>query len=298
MPDLRIPRRSGVHRIAAVALYRALLSQCRAAPITAHQRDEVQNIVRNRFKQAQHSHSIRRLKVAFEAGYQAIDQLDAAVAGNDESKSYILSLLERAPAKVKLPPATRIVPTKPTRAQAETSETENSQEPKRSILDRPIPLEQLTGRRHVPVLFSANRIPVLRIKKPQPASLSGVIRKRLEQRQARLDRKDRLNEEKILASREDEWDDLVEQEGQNFEAAMMREHGEPRWTSAITGALYEVEQQMQEEKERRRVMVEKMQAVVDRETELFKQEGWKGPMRSQGKWKTRQKLEKQTQEGD
>ena len=278
MPQFLVPRQSSAHRIAAIALYRTILTQCRGLPHTPEQRDELKHIVRNRFKQSQHVHSVRRLRISFEAGYEAIEYLDAAVGGKAEAKDYITGLLERAPAKVKQAPQSRSALEGSERAHEEEAGTD---EPKVLLFDRPLPLEKLTGKRHVPVLFNANHIPVLRLKKPQPASLSRFIRQRVEQRQARHDRRARLHDELRLAKREDEWDDLTaeltgQQEERSLKEAISGTQVEPQiectWSEALKEALSEVHRQLNEEKEKNRIMGEKMQAVVDRETEAFEKE--------------------------
>ena len=263
MPNLRIPRRSSQHRFAAIALYRALLAQCRAVPIAETQRSELQNIIRNRFKQAQHSASSRYLRVSFEAGYEAVDHLDAAAAGDSQSLEYLTSLLERAPSKTKLAKA---VPAKPVKRSEEGSDEDGYKYVKRSLFDRPIPLEQLSGKRNVPVLFNANGFPVLRIKKPQPESLSRYIRQRIEQRHAWHERRQRLYEDYTTATREDEWDRILAQ------AHGVSPSGEPNWRRAVDAAIDEVHGKLDQMKVKNRVMAEKMQAVVDREQELFEKE--------------------------
>jgi hypothetical protein len=269
MPQSLIPRRSGRHRIAAIALYRALLLQCRAITLPRIQRDELQNIVRNRFHDARHNTSPRQLTTSFEAGYEAIDHLDAAVAGNEENKSYIVSLLERAPLRVKQPKPSAQAPDKPASPIANPDT-----QPKLSIFDRPLTLEKLSGKRHVPVLFSANRIPVLRVKKPQPESLSGYIRARIEQRQGWHDRRHRLLEEVDLASHEDTWDEIIAKTAgpvpQDTRAVGWAK--EPRWRDVPSDGLGEVLRMILEEKKKNMVMAEKMQNVVDREQHLFDME--------------------------
>jgi len=246
------------------------------------QREELQNIVRNRFKQARHSHSTQRLKISFEAGYEAIDHLDASVAGNEESTRYVSELLQRAPAKTKLPPPPSHELLRALKRVQAANEAREPAQPKISILDRPRPLEQLSGRRHVPVLFNANHIPVLRIKKPQPPSLSRLIRQRVLQRQSRHDRRWRLSSEKELAKHEDEWDRLVADEVRAIESQTLMQSGagssampkarEPTWTSAISTAVREVQHQIDGEREKNRAMAEKMQAIVDKEKELHEAE--------------------------
>lgn len=274
MPAFLVPRKSTVHRLAAIALYRALLTQCSALP---KQRDELQNIVRNRFRQSQHVHSARRLRVSFEAGYEAVDRLDAAVSGDEAARGYITGLLERAPAKVKQAPAVK------QRKEAKEVDAVAEKE-KISLFDRPLPLEKLKGKRHVPVLFSANHIPILRLKKPQPESLSRFIRQRIEQRGARHDLRFALYEQLKVAGWEDEWDGLTaELTGQEHQAqgssmreamlgAKVKKEEEPTWKYAVDAAITEVHGQLGEEREKNRVTAEKMQAVVDRERELFEKE--------------------------
>lgn len=280
MPAYRIPRRSGPHRIAAIALFRALLAQCRRIDLDPVRHDELCSLIRNRFKQARHDQSTRRLKVSFEAGYEAVDLLDGAVAGNGESQSRILKLLEEdAPWKAKQPPpATRVASEKSRkdRSQLPSQTGEGSPAKRRpSLFDRPLPLSELSGRRHVPVLVSANQIPMLRIKKPQPESLTGYLNHRMKTRHKRHERRHRLGEELSIAEREDEWDYIVAEVGEgkrwNFQDSMTGEL-EPGWADAVEEGLQEVHQHLNEEREKNRDMAEKMQGVVDRETALYEKE--------------------------
>lgn len=287
-PKFRLPARSAEHRAATLALYRALLTQCRALPcsITTPQRNELQNIVRNRFRQARHLHSIRRLRISFQAGYEAIDHLDAAVGGDEASRGYILDLLKRAPERVKgppplAPPLPRLVANSPPRSTA-SYDTEEKKGP--SILDRPIPFAQLAGKRHIPVLFNANHIPVLRIKKPQPANLSGYLNARILKRQNQQNWRWHLNEEKSVAEREDEWDELLAEEaGVVIEGKTI---GEERvaWRDAFRDAIAELDWKLEEEKRRNREMAVKMLGVVDRERALFEREKVeRGRVRKEGR---------------
>ena len=284
MPRQFVPRQSGAHRIAAIALYRALITQCKAVPLDLHRQHELQYIVQNRFKQVRNLKSTRRLKLYFEAGYEAIDQLDAAVAGDVQSREYILSLLARAPADVKAAPPPYKLPKyiqkqlRKKERQLEERSTVDEKPPKPSIFDRrPLSLEKLTGARHVPVLFNANGIPVLRFKKPQPSNLSNYIRSRINLRQKRQDQCHRLEDELELASAEDEWDEIVEvygelRRGGGDEEEEEDEKEENDWVTAINQALTDLEKALAEEKEKNRVMATRMQELVDRERELFQQE--------------------------
>lgn len=53
-----------------IALFRALLQQCKSASLGDEHRCQVRNIIRNKFKANEHVHSKRRLTVAFHAGYE------------------------------------------------------------------------------------------------------------------------------------------------------------------------------------------------------------------------------------
>lgn len=285
MPRFLLPRRSSAHRIAAIALYRALLTQCRAlASLEAHQRHELQNIVRNRFKQARFTHSLKWLQLDFEAGYEAIDHLDAAVACREESRSYILDLLRRAPEKAKQNPHVVLTKRQQKALKKCGCHEENDAQEKReqssrpSILERPLPLEKLSGRRHVPVLFNAQGVPVLRIKKPQPQSLSSYINDKLKRKQKRNDTRHRLDAEFELAYAEDAWDDIITSEyvrmdtwqGQGLSAdTALRE---PRWKEAVDDARRENLNKVNAERRKNREMAERMQDIVDRERELYEKE--------------------------
>ena len=270
MPKIPVPWRIKAHREAAIALYRSLVAQCRRLPVERSQREELQNVVRNRFRETLQCQSRKELRISFEAGYEAIDHLDAAVGGNTDSTNYILELLRAAPAKIKLSPVRRpdLQEDKKKNLARRAPPDQGPRDKRPSMFDRPLPLSQLSGRRHVPVLFSAGNIPVLRFKKPQPATLSWFIRSRLKQRQKRHDLRYRLIYNCAIAKWEDEWDELVSLR----EEQRIPPKGEPSWEQAPRMAEQQVAWYLRKEKEMNRVMAEKMQAVVDREKKLFEKE--------------------------
>jgi hypothetical protein len=261
------------HRTSAIALYRALLQQTRAVPLPSQSQQELQNIVRNRCKQAIHLHSYQRLKLAFQAGYEAIDHLDAAIAGNEESTRFIAGLLARAPAGVKADPPVGLLlknKTRGSKSEGTIASTSLAQalrpKPSTELLSRPLPLAQLSGKRHVPVLFNANHIPILRIKKPQPENLSGFIKHRIKQRQRRHDRRHWLVEQIEFAQYEDLWDDIVARE------TGVGEQDEPTWAEEFVISKAEVDKAIWEEGRKNAEMAARMQGVVDREREAFEEE--------------------------
>ena len=275
MPSFLVPRHVSAHRISAIALYRALLHQTRAAPLPTQSQQELQNIVRNRCKQSIHLHSYQRLKLAFQAGYEALDHLDAAVAGDGKSASYIVGLLAKAPAKVKADPP-KAVPfqskskSKSKEPKSDDGSPATTKKPSPSeLFSRPHALSQLSGKRHVPVLFSANQIPILRIKKPQPEALSGFIKNRITQRQRRHDRRHWLTEQLEFAQYEDLWDEILEEQV-GIGGEIRGE--EPSWAEEFEIAKSEVDYRIKLEGRKNIAMAAKMQGIVDRETELYERE--------------------------
>jgi hypothetical protein len=272
MPPFLVPRHVSAHRTSAIALYRALLQQSRAVPLPTSSRTQLQNIVRNRCKQTIHLHSYRRLRLAFQAGYEALEHLDAAVAGDDKSASYIAELIGKAPAKVKAEPPRAVLAKG--RGGSKKDKNKSSEDvaaaafkPSAELFSRPHPLHELSGKRLVPVLFSASKIPVLRTRKPQPQNLSGFIKHRIQQRQRRHDRRHWLEEQIEFAQYEDLWDEILE-----GEVGDQRVWSEPTWAEEFQIAKEEVEFKIKEEGWKNSAMAVKMQDVVDRETEVLGRE--------------------------
>ncbi|KAH9844611.1 putative complex I LYR family protein [Teratosphaeria destructans] len=300
MPNYLLPRNQGAHRIAAVSLFRTLLAQCRALlALEAPQRHELQNIIRNRFKQARHISGQKLLRYQFEAGYEAVDCLDAAAAGEHQARLRLLQLLENVPVKVKQDPPVlipkRLRKTIRKRDRERNGPLEAEPVVKPSIFDRPLPLEQLSGRRKVPALFNAQGLPVLRIKKPQPQSLSGYIADKLSQRQKRHDLRHRLDEELNMARMEDEWDRIVDQQfgergtcskdagGHLFQRQFFGQQ-EPRWSGEFLRASRNLADQLKVQRERNIEIRDKMMEVVAKERELYEKEKAERTAEGRSKW--------------
>lgn len=261
MPQFLVPWKVSAHRHAAIALYRALLSQCSRSGLAPSQQQQLANVVRNRFKENRYNHSKKQIPVLFKAGYSAIDHLDAAVAGEEASRTYLIELLAKAPAKAKRPPFRKLE----AKAPNPTSPT-----PKRSILDRPLPLSELTGRRHIPRMVSAGGLPMLRIKKPQPHALGAYFRHRILKKTKRLDKLDQLKGDLQLSEQEDAWDDLVEAHGRS--RVLNKPEYEPSWRDAMAANCENMELTIAQEQGRDTEMAQKMQHVVDEERKLAKEE--------------------------
>ncbi|TID21480.1 putative dna repair protein [Venturia nashicola] len=195
-----VPRQSCLHRQAAIALYRALLTQCRAAPFNQEDKVSLQHIVRNRFHANRDKISSRLLKLHFQAGYKALDHLDGAVANDAPSVTTIEAYLSQTPQHLKNP--------RPPPPPREVPQDHYPPPPEHKFLAN-FPRPHVEGIRKVPFLIAC-LTPFLRYKKPQPYSLSRIIRQTIFQRQNRLDAQDMIHDyHQPLAQYEDAWDRII-----------------------------------------------------------------------------------------
>lgn len=251
MPPYLAPHKSGAHRTAALALYRALLSQARLLPLEQETSSRVRTIIQERFRDARFVTSARQLKLLFTAGYQGVDLLDGAVSGDEGCVGRVRGLVERA--RMSEPRSRQV-------GDEGKMDMKKERDERYDVLARPLPKELLSGKRRVPVLVNANHIPTLRLTKPQPPALSGYLHSRIKQRQRRHDRRDMLEAMLGLAGEEERWDQLVgEKDGSS-------------WTDAVSEALSVVKGQLDWERESNRVWAERLQGVVDREREALERE--------------------------
>ncbi|KAI5206672.1 hypothetical protein AUEXF2481DRAFT_44818 [Aureobasidium subglaciale EXF-2481] len=277
MPAFLAPHKSGAHRVTAIALYRALITKCRNAPEPLKSA-VLAAVVRNKFKQNRHVTSINALRVAFEGGYEALDHLNAAIKGDEREVDYLSTLLSRLPAWMKAIPQNPTPPPPPPPPTAQTSPPQDeTQKPptKRCLLHRPRPLFSLPSRRRIPTLVSANKIPILRLKKPQSASLSKYLKSRILDRQKRLDRKTLLESAMEVARGEDEWDRILLAQGVDVGQGKQGKGGhgkqkgrEEPWTKNVYEALGNVYNKIEEEGRRNKEMAEKMVGIIEKEKEF------------------------------
>ena len=146
---------------------------------------------------------------------------------------------------------------------------------------RPLPLEKLSGRRHVPILTHASGFPFLRFKKPQSPFLSRVLRNKLNQRQNLFETLKRLDEEhNPVAAWEDQWDQHVRQQlGQENrdnwewmdEETLERPGG---WRQEVLRARRDVWERIQLGFRKTQEKAKVMLGIVDKEKELQRKEKW------------------------
>ncbi|KAL1622850.1 hypothetical protein SLS54_004870 [Diplodia seriata] len=293
MPAFVVPARSGAHRIAAIALYRALLTQCSPAatpslPLADDQRAALRNVIRNKFRRNRHVHSARLLKLSFTAGYELLDTLDkasstttAANADNADANAnetasattaLLANLLATAPEHLTRSPDT---PRRSGPTRLSPSPEACPPPADRVLATRPRPASALggTGVRRVPQLVSANLFPMLRLGRPQPRSLSRVLTDKIKQRQRRLDlRKEAQEYRAVLARGEDVWDRLVgvarEESGKSGEDEGLKEGEEALWEDEPARMVRIISAQLGAQKREMEALVERMQGIVDKEAAL------------------------------
>ncbi|KAK6005358.1 hypothetical protein QM012_008137 [Aureobasidium pullulans] len=258
MPAFLAPHKSGVHRVTAIALFRALLTKCRAAPPPL-KASTLQAVVKNSFAKNRHVTSPHVLRNAFAGGYEALNHLDAAVAGDKRSISHLRNLLSRLPARLK----TTTVARRPTPVpEANPPVLQGT-----ALSLRPRPAFSLPSRRRIPVLVSANKIPILRFTKPQPAALSHYLKSRLVDRQKRQDRKVALEAQMEIAKGEDDWDRILLAQGIADEGGKSK-RGKVLWSKEVNDSLRYTINAIEAEGNKNREMAEKMVAIIDKEKEL------------------------------
>lgn len=129
-------------------------------------------------------------------------------------------------------------------------------------LDRP--LTTLSGRRRVPKLVNANRVPFLRLKKPQSPFVSRIIRDIIDTRERRISLAKRLEEQLPLAMHEDEWDKIL------FDHFGLKESH--LWTSELRLAINQNASLQAAAVQKRTDLAARMHAIVEQEKALALEE--------------------------
>ncbi|KAF8867346.1 hypothetical protein BDZ45DRAFT_719663 [Acephala macrosclerotiorum] len=214
-PGQFLPRKSSAHRIACIALYRALLKQCPRIPIPDDiplrgKTGPIKHLIQKAFRKNVYLVGPRVVVPALESGYAVHSLLHhASLSPADTPNASLLQVhtllrsltQEYQSARISCPPKPpprrpRITPYPGT--------------PK--VIDiRPLPKEKLTGRRHIPKLVAVHTVfPFLRFKKPQSPFLSRILRNKVKKKHLRYDRIEEMDELVVMGEWEDGWDGIVE----------------------------------------------------------------------------------------
>ncbi|KAF2131593.1 hypothetical protein P153DRAFT_394911 [Dothidotthia symphoricarpi CBS 119687] len=262
MPRFLQPKKSTQHRVAAIALYRALLSRCSTAALPNDDRNSLRNAIQNKFRKNRKIQSPYQLGLSFKAGYETLDHLDASTTGDTTSTKFLTTLIAAIPRGLTRTPWRRPLPPPP----SPPKERLACLPPEKAVLNVR-PYANVSGPRHVPILASANGVPFLRITKPQPPALSRMLRQKLERRIDNFHRKVELVHYWMPMGRhEDEWDELINEQLEGREDNV-------KWVDAIQLSDRENQEAYDKDMANDKELVKKMQRIVDAETELALKEG-------------------------
>ena len=143
----------------------------------------------------------------------------------------------------------------------------SNQQRRSSVLDRPY--LNISGRRHIPRLKNANRLPILMIGKPQSPTLSGIIRSKTANRLKWMRNSAAAKENKSFCEDEDQWDRLLATDfGEDFRI----ERSEDKWIDAIETGLKSMDAKAAKEVKKSRAVAAKMARIVEEETKLALEE--------------------------
>jgi len=251
-----VPQRSGLHRQAVFALYRALLSQCSAVPSDDVEKDALKHVTRNRFRANRHLRSPRRLKLSFYAGYKALDHLDDAVIGDEASINRITGYLSKIPAFLKQAPKVASPPPKRDYPPYVT--------PPEHQFFNVFPREHVGGKRRVPNFVRANGFPMVRWKKPQPEKLTRTLTGLLKNKQKNINHQMDYDEYHVpMARNEDMWDHIVQQQ-----LSQGSQEAGSTWARDAGMGLREIKKTSIERHKRTMEKAHKMVEIVEKEREL------------------------------
>ncbi|KAK3079304.1 hypothetical protein LTS18_005190 [Coniosporium uncinatum] len=293
MPRVYVPKKLGLHREASIALYRALLTQTSLLPPTAapsaasttspepptDARPALTNLIRNRYRANRHLVSPRLNKLAFLAGYAALDTLDAAVAGDAAATARLLDIAGRAPRSLtaESPTAKQALAKRLVVDAKKRADAARKFPPREDALlgSRPRPARDVKGRRHIPHVVNANGVPFLRFKRPQPENLTRLLRSKMENKFRRVEREQELEGYWVpLAGGEDGWDEVLERccgplptttRWKQEEGKAVRE---TKWVDVYKQALWDVRRAVKETERGNRELTRKMTDLAGREQVL------------------------------
>ena len=137
----------------------------------------------------------------------------------------------------------------------------------KKVLDRPF--KETSGRRHVPKLINANKVPILQFKKPQSPFLSRMIRDIIKTRQKRVDLQHKLKEQVQWARAEDAWDFALRKS-----MGLEQDQSEERWSYQPQLSHDQVHALHSAAANKQVKIAAKMHAIVEKEKALALEEKW------------------------
>ncbi|KAL8859466.1 MAG: hypothetical protein Q9178_004144 [Gyalolechia marmorata] len=261
-----VPSKSGVHKAACFALFRALLRSGRKL-LPREPSYHFQDAVKQAFRTNAKTQSQAVIRAALTAGYRTLDDLatrklcilrDLAILSTPEKKS-------RPDRRRTSDGICEAESSDPTPRLIDTGRRWPHPNAKR-VLDGLPPVPD-GYRRRVPTMVNANHIPFLRFKKPQSPFLSHMIRKKTNEREKRIARTQRLENQLPLAEDEDRWDDILKKTN----GISCNDNGST-WASATREALLHVKMVHKDNIIKRMHTAQRMFEIMERERILAEQE--------------------------
>ncbi|KAM0545155.1 hypothetical protein ACHAPJ_011501 [Fusarium lateritium] len=246
-----IPAQNSRHRVAALALYRALLRAGQKVPLpkdlwNGSRRHPINQIVRKRFVKNKTDISLKLVYSSMTAGYNFLSMLKLGQTKGTLEHSEIIKHLQKRKETAAIsrsranhrPLTTRKRHNPPLLAKVSAL----GEPPKYESTVRPLPKSAFVGERKTPVLCgTAEGQPFLRIKKPQPRVLTRQIaRKTMVWRRSVEGLLDVEAYDVPEAMQEDRWDAMMDEQfrlaGQNPEKPDI--FSTFRWTTRVSDAWY------------------------------------------------------------
>ncbi|KAL6404610.1 hypothetical protein AUP68_11432 [Ilyonectria robusta] len=221
------------HRIAAIALYRALLKTGKKIAIPQNLQPSgpvhpIVHLIRKRVRKNKSYTSLRLLYAAMAAGYKFLTMFTKAQNPNSSEYTMIIDHLrkraeEAALSRSKLPPRKKHKAWEKSPPLL-TKISKPNEPPKYISTVRPRPKSTFNGERKVPVFTGTSEgLPFLRTQKPQPRLLSKSIDKKQQVLLGKIYNIVDIDEKHMpAAEQEDNWDKLMRKE---LRAAGLKEEG-------------------------------------------------------------------------
>ncbi|MCJ1286257.1 hypothetical protein MMC26_005602 [Xylographa opegraphella] len=266
MPPHFVPARSGVHRIACLALYRSLVRRSSQLQIGEHQQYALRQLVKNVFLKNRKFQSPSKIVEALNLGYQSLETLQHVSSKPVQLVAKLVDSLTGPNALCKEENPKCGHKYRPSGEATKSRKTTSFAPIVWPRPDTPLvlsrPFQSTSGKRHIPKLVNTNGIPHLRFKKPQSPFLSRVIRDKIRQREKRFDRLQLLKAEIPMARAEDEWDSILKQTcGIDDDSSVL-------WIRAPVSALQEVRAKIQASHSKNTMLGRQMYKIVEMEKAL------------------------------
>ncbi|KAL6251004.1 hypothetical protein RBB50_001212 [Rhinocladiella similis] len=286
MPRQLAPKKSGVHHLACLSLYRALLRECGRLSTTLKQnagpsvKHTLRSIVRYRFDGDRDILSPPQVANGIAAGYGFLDLLRSCNAGSTQSLGRLTRTLESmsiqaedtSDRRAKLASLWKPPPAHHRRRLEHFKQVKNPanyahdpSDPR--IFHHPAPLSSIkSGVRKVPNLIVTQGIPVLKYPGPQPVLINRIVKKKMKWGIKKFNQHKLLEDQRNLAECEDEWDDI-----------MQARHGvekgvEENWVQSIRDADAHLEKRLAEQMRKNTELSGKFFEIVLAERELKEKE--------------------------